>query len=495
MHEINKTRRLEYSESFFKSTTSSLPKNLLRICVEHVLDNKGLMISSEQLNTIHQKNQLSYRAALLDDIRKEREANRINMAAATKLVRWIGPVHWKAALECSSDSSGLSICPFGTGAVGLGICPGSDCGMLIYKVGGCTAMNCFCGRYFYWHEAELDVKGVAEACHLIVQHRQHRNDNSNARRRFVSELVFRERVMESAERIMSSTMASSRHRRRGRGIRRRPFLQLEDHNEILDDVRYHMASYSLLYEDDDPKCCDLSPTTLPRENVSSGTDESPSTYSPTDRSLSNFIVVPTQDENPDFVLLPTRDESPNTAYQGQHWEECSYSVLSGCETVHSINELSDAGECEIMMFSYCTAVKLGIAAAKRAKEQSLEAMALATFSPTSSIGGMVVEPKESTQKTLVRSLASGDGHYYANESYGEKGDSPEDCDIDDVLWSIYDAAKSGHGGRLSSQFRGNSRTQRSSWYGGGEHRRPNWTRKRRKDHKIRGLFHRTYSGA
>jgi hypothetical protein len=267
--------------------------------------------------------------------------------------------------------------------------------MLIYKVGGCNAMNSFCGRYFYWHEAELDVKGVEEACHLIVQHRQHRQNNSNVRRRFVSELVFRERVMESAERIMSSTMASSRHRRRGRGMRRRPFLQLEDHNEILDDVRYHMASYSLLYEDDDPKCCDLSPTTLPRENVSSGTDESPSTYSPTDRSLSNFIVVPTQDENPDFVLLPTRDESPNTAYQGQHWEECSYSVLSGCETVHSIDELNDAGECAIMMFSYCTAVKLGIAAAKRAKEQSLEAMASATFSPTSSNGGMVVEPKES----------------------------------------------------------------------------------------------------
>lgn len=78
---------------------------------------------------------------------------------------------------------------------------------------------------------------------------------------------------------------------------------------------------------------------------------------------------------------------------------------------------------------------------------------------------MVVAPKESTEKISARSSASGDGHYHDNETYGEDGDGPEDDDIDDVLWSIYDATKSGHGGRSSSQFRGNGRTQRSAWFG------------------------------
>jgi hypothetical protein len=369
MHENNKARSLEwllesgkfttaYPKSFLESTR--LPEDFLRMCVEHVLYNKGLLVSSEQLNTMYQNKRYPSRAALLDVIRKERittrknmpalldglqkerKTTRKNMIAATKLVSWVGPVHWKAALESSSNNSAYC---------GLGICPNKSCGMLIYKDGWCTEMRCFCGHHFYWSAAELDVKGVSEACHLIVRHR-HNTSSGSGTRCGVQELVFLKRVLEIAELIVGSAMASSKKRRRGRG--RRPFLQIEDHIEIVDDIRYQLTSYSSLCEDEDPKCCDISPTALPRENVSPGTDESPSTYSPIDSSLCDYIVV------------PNRDESSSTAYEGEHWEECSYSVLSGCETVHSIDDLIDTGEGVTMMFCYCTAVKLGIS---RRREQ------------------------------------------------------------------------------------------------------------------------------
>jgi len=60
-----------------------------------------------------------------------------------------------------------------------------------------------------------------------------------------------------------------------------------------------------------------------------------------------------------------------------------------------------------------------------------------------------------------------------------------ETDFDDLWFSIYDAAKSGHGGRSSLKFRGNSKTtQRSSWGAWGNQRRPHWSRKRRKDYKT-----------
>jgi hypothetical protein len=203
----------------------------------------------------------------------------------------------------------------------------------------------------------------------------------------------------------------------------------------------------------------------------------------------------------EYVVVSDRDGSFSTACEGSNWEESSsFSVISGCETVHSLDDPFGTEEGTRAMLTYCKALKLGISVAKRAKDQSTEKIVSAKSfsSPTTSPilpngqSWMVVNkdhlPNKSSGKVSTR-LSPCQNVHCSHKNGDDEKDDPKYCndEDDDVIWSIYDGAKSGHGGRSSSRFRGSHRTQRSSSHGWGNQRRPNWSRKRRKGYKINKL--------
>jgi len=462
MNDNNKERSHEWLlESGMFTTTNSksfleltiLPKDLLRLCVEHLASNPNRsnrhdgksLISPVQLNQIYQRERCPSRVALLNFIRQEILQERERMRVK-KLVDWIGPI---------------------IDYEGMGICLDKHSGMLINRDGGCSQMECFCGSHFCWSDAKLNLKGVLKTYHELGLVSE-----------LASEITFRRRLLKVAERIVISAIASSQRKRSCK--KNRPILKQENRNDIIRNVRYHRPSSSPRFEEEDkyvdPMCCDG----IPRESASLRIDESSSTHTPTDISFCDYIVV------------SGRDEIHSTENQDEHLDDCSYSVLSGCETIHSLDDLSNAAE-ETTMLSYCKVVKLGISIAKRAaREPFLErtatsmAMSSATASLDSSNSKIVVKnlPKRPLEKIPNRLSLRHDeyGNNLYNEKRGGHDDDDDDDDDDDVFLSIYDGAKSSHGGRSSSRFRGNSRTQRSS-SGWGNQRRPNWSRKRRKEYK------------
>merc|ERR1712071_507892 len=125
-----------------------------------------------------------------------------------------------------------------------------------------------------------------------------------------------------------------------------------------------------------------------------------------------------------------------------------------------------------MMLSYCNATKLGISAAKKVRESPMQGLSSHAWT------------KEPAKTVPPQSLSACHIEARHNKASNEDVRSGSDYDgDDDGFVSIYEAAKSGHGGRLSSRFRGNCRTHRPAcaW---GNHRRPNWSRKRRKEQKV-----------
>merc|ERR1711935_401116 len=180
------------------------------------------------------------------------------------------------------------------------------------------------------------------------------------------------------------------------------------------------------------------------------------------------------------------DSSPSWN-QEVNWEgdeECSYSFLSGCETVYSLKDDdcgTDYSSCAVtkpeagMVLSYCNAAKLGNSISKNTstpptewKEQQNGAN---HYCSTKSHKNDCFENKRNNKDT------------FSSKDYDNCYSYPDD---NDLFCSLYDAAKSCHGGRVSSRFRGNNRTM-PSWSGWGVYRRPNWTRKRRKEWKTRHL--------
>jgi len=466
MNDTNKERSHEWLlESGMFTTASSksflertfLPKDfLLKLCVMQLASNPDrsnwysgeCLISPVQLNQICQRERFPSRATLLDFIRQEiqqkiqEERERIRVK---KLVDWFGPINCLAI----------------TGHDDVGICPNKNCCMFISKGAGCSQMHCFCGYSFYWSDAKLNLESISKACH---------ESGLTSKR----ELIFRHRLLKIAERIVTSAIASSKRRRSCK--KDRPILQTENFDDIIGNVRYHRPYYSPRFEEkdeyEDPMRCDVTP----RGSISLWTDESTSTHTPTDISFCDYIVVSGQ------------DESRSIENQDEHWEDCSYSVVSGCDTMISLDDMSNAMN-ETTMLSYCKVTKLGISVAKRVQETSKEgpatstAMASATTSPASRNIQMVVvdnlPAKEPLKKISNQSSLHRD--QYGNNTGNGKGGGHDDNDDDDFL-SIYDGAKSNHGGRASIRFRGNARTQRSP-SGWGNQRRPNWSRKRRKEYK------------
>jgi hypothetical protein len=337
-------------------------------------------------------------------------------------------------------------------------------------------MRCFCGSYFQWEDAKLDVAAVSEGCRFVAKQWPVKT----------SELVFRKRVLQVVEQIVASAIQSPSSKKR------RYKKQTEDYTDVIDSIRNRRASHSLRLEVIDEDCdfstqavslnCECSPQALPLEIVAQETDESSSstayTHIPTDVSLS------------DYILVSDGENSCTASNEDAHWEESSFSILSGCESLQFPDVESYRGECpsaledssfsilsgyetEIYLddrkncgmeektagvLSYCNALKLGTSQAKN------ETKAVLLANPPAND-----RPKLSTRLTVQKERT------FDKEST-EDGDGD-----DDWLWFVYNATKSGHGGRRSSRFRGNSRNPKNCW---ATHRRPNWSRKRRKEHKF-----------
>jgi len=463
---------------------TNLPRDLLRMWVEHLTLCRGSKNHyfghihnndassqhdrgsdySARLNRICQKGERLSRVGLLDMIWKERHAMRTwtlarNMLAAKKLVDFFGPLHWKPAVGLLCEN-------------GIGICPNIHCGMLLCKDGGCPSVRCFCGLMFEWWRADLDAEDVMTSCDAIARN---------------IDVVLLKRVLLIAEHIVVSAIESKKRHRKNR----RPVLHTEDMFDIMEAVRYQQQPASR-FEDEEQgqRYCNLSPKALSRESnvVARGTNESSvATHSLCDE----YIIVSDADES----------RSGSGSNESDLWEECSsYSVLSGCETVHSLDDSNDTnvnahtGERTTMM-SYCKAVKLGISVGKKARESPMEGAVMVMTTSTSSrtfphIRLAVDDPdshKELSEEVSARTLVF--QKEYRDQKIGkQEGDRPEDSvddDDNDAVLSIYDGAKSGHGGRSSLRFRGNCRTQCSYSGDWGYPRRPNWSRKRRKNNKNR----------
>jgi len=337
-------------------------------------------------------------------------------------------------------------------------------------------MYCFCGKEFMWEDAKLDVAAVSKGCRFIAKHWSVKT----------SEIVFRQRVLQLAEQIVGSAIQSPSSKKR------RYKKQTADYTDVVDGIRNRRVSHSPRLEAIDEDCdfsaqalsldYECSPQAMPLEIVAQETDESSlsSSYTqiPTDVSLSDYIVVSDGEnsgitsnedeywEESSFSVLSGceslqfpdvesyRRESPSAL------EDSSFSVLSGCETVLSLDDRNNSGmeEKTAGVLSYCNALKLGTSPSKNETKAALLANPQAND-----------RPKLSTRSKV-----------HKERTVGKKSTDDGDDD-DDWLWFVYDTAKSGHGGRPSSRFRGNSRTRKNWW---ATHRRPNWSRKRRKEHKI-----------
>jgi hypothetical protein len=184
----------------------------------------------------------------------------------------------------------------------------------------------------------------------------------------------------------------------------------------------------------------------------------------------------TDDSLSDYSIVSNRDSFSISSEERQWEESSSFSLLSGCDTIYSLDNSNYTGE-ETATMSYCKAVKLGISVTKKAQKLNMDrtTTVLTTTSSDYQPGGLVNGlPKDALQKKLIECQTE---LLYSDVSNREDDD-------DQFILSIYDAAKSGRGGRLSSQFQGNSRqSRRSSWGGWGNQRRSNWSRKRRKEIK------------
>merc|ERR1712224_630893 len=122
----------------------------------------------------------------------------------------------------------------------------------------------------------------------------------------------------------------------------------------------------------------------------------------------------------------------------------SWSVLSGCESIASLNSSSSMASRGL---SYCEAAKLG--SSRRAAK---------------------------TTKRYVNSFSRTISRKEAATTQAQQDQNSMDTDDDDIVMFLYDGAKSCHGGKQSEKFRGSQRTI--------HHHRPNWTRKQRKAKKL-----------
>ena len=545
-----------YSRSFLERT--HIPLALLRACCcadendrrmarntqrlqqDQLTRKKPFVFSRDQVNTFSQSIDPARTShTLIELIRNERQILRKNRIAAKTLVGWFGPVHWKSSLEslCNGDNNINENTQnendehrdhgFDDLVRGIGICPRVSCRMLIVKDGGCTEMQCVCGRRFYWPCARLDVGGVSESCYQVAtSHRyrgrrhqavgtarpQQQKTGSSAAEVVVSELVFRSRLLEAAERAV--VKASSPSSGTATSGKRRPSLNLENNDDetILElgipyhRQRNHPTSDSLppdtISKEEEDCLCPYPVPVLPANRPPFfNDDESWCSVAATIDQTTGSILG-------EYVWVSDRDNADVESWEDQSWptlrhtndddndSRCdyesdeSYSFLSGREAVQFLHHDGPGNDAEgaqptttlpMLLPSYCDVAKRGIAISvqERPTFTNSRSRTCTTKNPSR-------KPSSSTQPLLssIKEVVDNDKNSNTNTDafvvdFGNDGD----IDIHNPLFdSIRDAAKSGHGGKVSFRFKGDPRRDRTSscW---GNHRRPNWTRKRRKAHK------------
>lgn len=346
-------------------------------------------------------------------------------------------------------------------------------------------MHCPCGEEFSFLDAKLDLKLLTLGDDATRAH---------------SEYLFRRRLLKSANELFTIPLVSDKT------TKLRPSLNNEDMFEVSSrDINSYRSFASLprVREDEEEEHGESleSPRNPIGDELDHETENNYSSeieassddefsfsiltipsYSPSDNiSLCDFIYVTDAEDTDELSLssVPVMNENQD--------EEDSYSLLSGCDTVYSLDnddfEINHiVGDKAGMILSYCMATKLGISRSKNTKKASL---------PNERAPFEVKEQKnESCSDTMAyeRNLTKKGKHDKVFDTNRINSYLDQDEEDDDLFLSIYDAAKSTHGGRVVSRFKGNPRItwNSSRWE---PHRRPNWSRKRRRKWKRSVMLH------
>lgn len=331
-------------------------------------------------------------------------------------------------------------------------------------------MHCACcGMNFFFYDVELDTEVLRTMKSSKLEHSKG----------VLSEYLFRRWLLETAEKILVSSLGADKKNKK------RPFLNNENHSEIIESIRNDENNYySYKYNDDALRpscsllCVDEEGDGEINENIFEKHDANVECESDSisrlkeaalddEFSFSEYTIGTTPSESislRDFIFVSGDKESWN--HQGEDWEgDCSsYSLLSGCDSVYSLED-DDAKPRADMVLSYCKVAKLGNQAPPPLQRAATE------FLDPESKSQQKYQSEENDVCATTTSATSVAGSHRDEDDYDDFWSDPD-----------YDAAKSCHGGRVSSRFRGNSRTI-PSVNGWGKHRRPNWTRKRRKECK------------
>lgn len=340
-------------------------------------------------------------------------------------------------------------------------------------------MSCPCGHQFSFQDAKLDMTLL---------------ELGNEASRVHSEHLFRRRLLKSAEDLLLMPMGSRKT------IKPRPSLNNEDVFRISSRQKHSYRSFASLpcvREEEEEETGEAifesqEPTRNPSgdeldqetNNYSSQIEDDEFSFSllttascaPSDTvSLCDYIYVSDEKDTDDLSLssVPVLEENRD--------EEDSYSLLSGYNTVYSLDNddyqpITTLADKSDMILSYCMATKLGNSRSKHAEEISLS---------TNREESKAKEQKdESSSDTMAyeRNFTKKGNHDNESDTCGTNCYLDQDEDDDDLFLCIYDAAKSSRGGRVASRFKGNPRISRTS-SGWEIHRRPNWSRKRRKNWK------------
>lgn len=462
-------------ETYAASKASINRTELWKLCAECLgKKHHERVVASEQLFQISRKERQDLLITVEEELkdhhsqvcrfRKERAIIDRSIKAAKKIVDWIGPTHWESFLEVADTY------------YGIGICPNYQCQMLIFKWDGCHHMKCLsCRREFSWHNVNLDMVAVSKSYHQATVGTKGTVRTSEYTekytRQILSKFALRRKMLKIAQQILVSSIRGTNNTRK----RRLPVLNMEDSNDIIQSIRennhYHPSSHLPCIEEtnekvveEDEKSCRKS---LLRESssfslVESIDELSSSIYTansaPSDTvSLGDYIVLSVNEKNNEACLSCSSSWEKDEEDFG---EECSYSLLSGCDSVYSFDIVFTGKEraTTTMVRSYCQVVKGGDAVSlstKNAKKNKTE------------------HEKRNPMELKYPEVNVASSNDQVGNIIGD--------DEDDLLWLLYDAAKSCHGGRVSTRFRGNSRAiSRNPWK---SYRRPNWSRKQRKEKK------------
>ncbi len=467
------------SRTFLKLTR--LPPDFLRICVEYRYRNSQTHFKSKNRNGLSSlptkdlHKILQFRQQKLEllfwiqhelarenrEIRhfyKELPVFKRTLKVLRTIERTVGWEPWMAFIDHQQTCDGAGVCP--------------KCRNIFFKDGGCCSMSCHCGHQFSFQDAKLDMTLL---------------ELGNEASRVHSEHLFRRRLLKSAEDLLLMPMDSHKKTKPRPSLNNEDVFQIPSHR----GCSYRsFASLPCVREEEEEKTGEAifesqEPTRNPSgdeldqetSNYSSQIEDDEFSFSllttascaPSDTvSLCDYIYVSDAKDADDLSLssVPVLKENRD--------EEDSYSLLSGCNTVYSLDNddyqpINTIGDKSDMILSYCMATKLGNSRSKHAEEISFKAKE---------------HKDESSSDTMAyeRNFPKKGNHDKESDTCGTNSYLDQDEDDDDLFLSIYDAAKSSHGGRVASRFKGNPRISRTSsdWE---IHRRPNWSRKRRKKWK------------